>query len=224
MKFGSDDGLDNALLRSILEYVEESKNLYCEADGQSRTIDRTLIDAGWRTDAVYAACEQAGLGVWPVMGFGKSAGCTQANFSDISKKTVDRQPGDGWFLSRRGKFWLVCADADRWKAWEHDRWLTPPGKPGCMQLFGFGSDEDRMSADEKSHFAYAKHICNEVEIEEPHRGTVPRRWRAKSENTHWLDASYYSDVAASMEGIKIFAKPVVLKTKVAPKRRKVAYI
>ena len=58
-------------------------------------INCTLIDAGWRTDAVYAACIEAGLGVQPVMGFGKSGGCTQANFSEVQRKGKDRKPGDG---------------------------------------------------------------------------------------------------------------------------------
>ncbi|HZZ28479.1 MAG TPA: terminase gpA endonuclease subunit [Pirellulales bacterium] len=220
-KFGTDEGLDAALRRSILEYVEESKGLYFEEGAESpRIIDRTLIDAGWRTDAVYSACETAGLGVWPVMGFGKSAGCTQANFSEVQKKTVDRQPGDGWFLSRRGKLWLVCADADRWKAWEHDRWMTSPGKPGCMMLFGQSSEAERMSTDEKAHFSFAKHICNEIEVED----IKGRRFVAKSENTHWLDASYYSDVAASMEGIRIFRKPLPARVVRPPKRKRIAYL
>ena len=60
-----------------------------------------------------------------------------------------------------------------------------------------------MSDDEKAHHAYARHITNEIEIEEPHKGTVRRLWKPKSENTHWLDASYYSDVAAGIKGIQI---------------------
>ena len=75
----------------------------------------TLVDAGWRTAAVYLACAQAGLGVMPIMGFGKSAGCTQASFSDVQRRTLDKKPGDRWFLSRKGRLWLVCADTDHWR-------------------------------------------------------------------------------------------------------------
>ena len=28
-------------------------------------------------------------------------------------------------------------------------------------------------------------------------------WKAKSENTHWLDASYYANVAANMRGVRL---------------------
>lgn len=206
-KYGSDEGLDVSLKRAILEFLDESKDYgYHLDDGEVMPIHRTLIDAGWRTDAVYAACIEAGLGVQPVMGFGKSNGCTQANFSPIQKQTDDRIPGDGYFLSARQGLWLVCADTDRWKAWEHDRWMTSPGKIGCMTLFGTSSDSDRLSDDEKSHHSYAHHICNEVEIEEPYKGGMRRRWKTKSENQHYLDASYYANVAARMEGILLTAK------------------
>jgi hypothetical protein len=205
-KYGSDEGVETAIYNAILERIEASKQTdYLTAGGEVLSINRALVDAGWKTDAVYAACIAAGLGVMPVMGFGKSAGCVEASFSDVQRRTKDRKPGDGWFLSRKGNLWLVCADADRWKAWEHERWMTSPGKPGCMQIYGVGSGIDRMSDDEKSHHAYARHICNEIEVEEPHNGAMRRRFKAKSDNTHWLDASYYCDVAANMEGIRLQA-------------------
>jgi phage terminase large subunit GpA-like protein len=217
-RYGSDDGLDVAVKRAILARLEATHETeYLTASGQRMPVDLTLIDAGWRTTAVYSACAEAGLGVMPIMGFGKSAGCTQASFADVQRRSQDRRPGDGWFLSRKGKLWLVCADADRWKAWEHDRWMTAPGKPGCMTLFGVASERpDRLSADEKSHHSYARHICNEVEIEEPYQDTVRRRWKAKSENTHWLDASYYSDVAANMKGIRLAGAVVSKPTRAIP--------
>lgn len=204
--YGSDEGVDKAVYRAILDRLEAFKDTpYATSDGAAVSMERfSLVDAGWRTDAVYAACREIGVGIMPVMGFGKSSGCTQANFHEVQRRTIDRKPGDGYFLSRRGKLWLVCADADRWKAWEHDRWMTAPGKPGSLQMFGQSCDKpDRLSDDEKSHHAYARHITNEIEIEEPHKGTLRRLWKAKSENTHWLDASYYSDVAAAMKGISV---------------------
>jgi hypothetical protein len=166
-------------------------------------IDLTLVDAGFRTDAIYGACQAVGLGIYPVMGFGKSAGCAQANFSDVQKRTVDRKPGDGWFLSRKGKVWLVAADADRWKAWEHDRWMTATNNPGALFLFGEpGPDERTLSGEEKDHREYAVQICGEVEIEEPYKDGIRRRWKQKGAN-HWLDASYYSNVAANMKGVRV---------------------
>lgn len=204
-QYGVDDGVDEAVRKSILSLVEQLKDAgFCDTSGEVKPIDLILVDAGWRTDAVYAACAEVGLGIMPVMGFGKSSGCTQANFSLAQRSSMDKRIGDGWFLSRRGRLWLVCSDADRWKTWEHDRWMTSGGKPGSMQLFGEPSHPtQRLSDDEKSHHAYARHITNESEVEEPHKGTVRRRWKAKSDNTHWLDASCYSSVAASIRGIRL---------------------
>lgn len=196
--YGSDEGLDLAIRNNILAFLEESQEWY------GRPIDRTLIDSRWRTDAVYAACVEAGLGVQPIAGHGRSAGCVHANFHDVLRRTNDRKPGDGWFMTRKGKLWLVNADADRWKAWEHDRWMSKEG-PGSMTLFGSPNElhPEKLSADERGHHSYAHHVCSEVEVEEPHKGVMRRRWKAKSTNNHWLDASYYCDVAASIEGVPI---------------------
>lgn len=200
--YGSDEGVDWAVYRAILDRMESFRDTVYESAVHLERF--TLVDAGWRTDAVYSACREIGVGIMPIMGFGKSSGCTQANFNDVQRRTLDRKPGNGWFLSRRGKLWLVCADADRWKAWEHDRWMTAPGKPLSLQMFGQQSERpDRMSDDEKLHHAYARHIVNEIEVEEPYKGTIRRIWKPKSENTHWFDASYYADVAAAMKGIQI---------------------
>jgi hypothetical protein len=204
--FGKDDGLDVAIHRAILERIEATRDEnYCFENGEVLQVDLTCVDAGYRTDAVYAACHQIGVGVMPIMGFGKSSGCTQADFSAQQRATVDKRPGDGWFLSRKGKVWLVCADADRWKAWEHDRWLADPGKPGSLQIFGKARPDDiaRMSDDQRDHHSYARHICSETEVEEPHKGTLRRRWKAKHENNHWLDASYYASVAMSIRGLRL---------------------
>lgn len=205
--YGSDEGVDVAVRRAILERIEATKETkYQFYDDENRTlpVDLTLVDAAWRTPAVYGACHEAGAGVMPIMGFGKSDGCVQANFHDAHRSTTDKRPGDGWFLSRKGNLWLVCADTDRWKNWEHDRWMAPVGTAGCMMIFGYDSDNpDRLSPDQKSHHSYARHICNEKEVEEPYKDGMRRLWRKKSDNNHWLDASYYSDVAASMRGVKL---------------------
>jgi hypothetical protein len=205
--YGSDEGVDVAIRRAIIERImatRETKYVSEEDDDKRFDVDLTLIDARWRTQAVMGACMELGAGVMPVMGFGKSAGCVATSFSDAQRATPDKTPGDGWFLSRKGQSVVVCTDADRWKRWEHDRWATPVGTPGCMYIFGFESEHpDRLSPDEKGHHSYSRHICNEKEMERPYKGGVRRQWIAKSDNTHWLDASCYSDVAANMRGFKL---------------------
>ena len=78
-------------------------------------------------------------------------------------------------------------------------------------MFGQESaDPERLSEDQKSHSAYAAHICAEYETEEFIRGTMKRVWRAKSKENHWLDASYYADVAANMRGVKLAASSAAI--------------
>jgi len=203
-QYAVDEGVDVAVLNAICDRYEAMKDTeYLTEEGGRMPVDLTLVDAGWKTDAVYAACMKIGAGIMPVMGFGKSSGCTQANFHEQQRNSKDKKPGDGWFLSRRKALWLVCADTDRWKGWEHDRWMTKPGSLACGYMYGQQHDNpEYLSQDSKDHHAYARHICNESEVEEPHKGTIRRAWKAKSDNTHWLDASYYADVAANIRGVK----------------------
>lgn len=203
-QYGSDIGLDAAIHAAIIQRHDEFLDAaYMTPDGEKITETVTLVDASYRTDAVYAACMAIRQGIWPVMGFGKSMGCVKMNFSPGQKATKTMKPGDGFKLSKVGKVWLVEADADRWKRWEHDRWMTAVDQPGRMHLFGELGEPDHMSQDQFDHTNYAKHICSEVEREEFHHGVLRKRWRAVSKENHWLDASYYADVAAAMRGIRL---------------------
>jgi phage terminase large subunit GpA-like protein len=215
---GSDQGVDVAVRNAIVERMEQVRSEgYVTTGGEVLPVHFTLVDAGWRTSAVYQSCRELGVGIMPAMGFGKSPGCIKANFSQGQHATDDRIPGDGWNMTRQPDgTWLVSMDADRWKAWEHDRWMTDPIKPGCMFLFGEpGPRNGRLSEDEKGHFTYSKHLVAEVEVEEVVKGVLVRRWKPKSDNNHYLDASYMASVAANIKGIKLLrasapppAKPV----------------
>jgi hypothetical protein len=207
VKFGSDEGLDRAIHRAILRRMESFKEAnYCTADGEMISDPLTLIDARYRTDAIFAACLEIGIGIYPIMGIGSSQGCVLGNFKELQRSTETRRPGDGWLLEKKGRLWLVLADADRWKNFEHDRWTTARDRAGCMFLYGEPSDvPDRLSVDERLHGTYAQHICAEIEVEEVVRGVVRRRWKPRAKENHFLDASYYSCVAANMKGVQSLA-------------------
>jgi phage terminase large subunit GpA-like protein len=203
-KYGTDVGLDRAIHDAVVRRMDEfGESLYMTADGERPAERLTLVDAGYRTTAVYSACMSIGADIYPVMGFGKSMGCVRMSFSPTQKRTRDVRPGDGWKMSRQGKIWLVEADTDRWKAWEHDRWMTATDQPGCLFMFGAASDDGSLTAEQMDHIAYARHICAEEEIEEVHNGALRRRWKPTSKENHWLDASYYANVAASMKGVRL---------------------
>jgi hypothetical protein len=205
---GSDEAVDTGIRRALHARREVMlQNPYCYANGDVAPVALTLVDAGYRTQAIYAFCREVGIAFRPAMGFGQSSGAVKTNFN-MPMPTKDKRPGDQWFLSRNAKgVWLVCMAADHWKAWVHDRFMTPPGDAGSLRLFGMPSDRgDRMSEDQKGHFSYAKHLTNEIEVEEPVKGKgMKRGWKVKSETNHYFDATYMSAVAASMCGVSIIA-------------------
>ncbi|HRR89700.1 MAG TPA: SpoVA/SpoVAEb family sporulation membrane protein, partial [Eubacteriales bacterium] len=70
---GSDDGLDVAIHNAIIALVDKiRRNPFCKPDGEILDASLILIDAGYRTDAVYGACHKCGVGVMPIMGFGSA--------------------------------------------------------------------------------------------------------------------------------------------------------
>jgi hypothetical protein len=213
--YGSDEGIELAILRALLGRMEQYQVEPCrKIDGEVVDLDLTLIDSGWQTSSVYQACREIGLGVYPAKGHGKSHGCAAPNFHDALKRTIDRKPGDGWFMARQQQnTWLVHCDTDRWKSFEHARWLTPQAKPGAAYLFGEATDEELRYADKKmpreakEHFAFAKHLTAEIEVEEVVRGSLKRMWKTKAGRVqnHYLDASYLADVAAAIKGVRLLS-------------------
>lgn len=217
--YGSDVGVDKAIHRAIIMLMEEMKQReYVNIHGEILPIGLTVVDAGWETTAVYQACSDIRLGILPAMGYGKSGGCARPSFHQNRERRDDYIPGDGWNCVVINKeewpgLWRLDMDADRWKSWEHDRWMTLPGNPGTMMLFGsVGERPDRMSKDQQEHMTYAKHIVAEVQTEEFVRGVLTRKWANKhSRPNHYLDASYMADVAANVKGIRLMRQVVETK-------------
>jgi phage terminase large subunit GpA-like protein len=209
-----DEGIELAIYRTILARMDQLRESpYHTLDGEIAPVGLTLVDSGWMTNAVYSACQKIGLGIYPAKGAGKSKGCCGSMFSPALKASQTCKPGDriSWRLDRQDKgVWLVNCSADHWKAFEHARWLTPEGKPGAAYLFGeIGDDEinnlRRKPRQAKEHFEFSKHLTAEIEVEDVVRGVMKRFWKMKTgrEANHYLDASYLSDVGASMLGIRL---------------------
>ncbi len=201
-----DEGVEHAIVKALSDLFEATtEEPYTTIDGTDMPVNLSLIDARYKKRAVYQFCRLLGHGVYPAMGFGKSQGCVKRSFWSPAKSTKTKKVGHGWVLSKQPEgLWLVEADTDHWKEWEHERWMTATNKPGAAFLYGEGSkDPRRLSVDEKGHHSYAHHIVAEVVVEEIIKGALERRWKAKSPNNHWFDASYLSDLAAAMCGVRL---------------------
>lgn len=214
----SDEGLELAIYNAILGIFEAYDETPCvRPDGEIVDVGLTLIDSGYQAPAVYDACRTIGLGAFPAKGHGKSDGCVTLSFSAASKRTVDRRPGDGWFQQRhrepdKAAVWVTHCDTDRWKGFEHARWMTPEDKAGAAFVFGEMTAEEleniakRMPRESRGHAEYASHLCAEVEVEEMVKDVLKRYWKPTGKNNHYLDASYLADVAASMKGIRLLGE------------------
>lgn len=210
-RYGSDQGVERAVKNVILDRMDQAAaGNYCRPDGEVVPIDLTLVDSGWQTAAVYAACAQVGAALLPAKGYGKSQGCAAAAFHPVTRRSKTRRPGDGWFLSRQpGGVWLVNCDTDRWKSFEHARWLTEPSRPGAAWLFGSATAAEekylarRLPAASREHHSLAHHLTAETEGEDLVRGVLVRKWkpRAGRAHNHYFDAAYLSCVAAAMKGL-----------------------
>lgn len=205
-KYGSDEGLDVAICNAVLRRMDEFRAAgYAFADGSTIRDSISTFDARWKMDAVLMGVKKAGLGVYGLIGIGQSAGCVSGKFRDVLTNTATRRRcGTGGAYEELhtgpyGRLWVIHADADRWKGFEHDRWLTATDKPGCLFLFGTSSGSEIMSADERTHEDYARQICAEVEIEEDHK----RKWITKGKENDWLDASWHACCAAAVKGVRV---------------------
>jgi phage terminase large subunit GpA-like protein len=82
--------------------------------------------------------------------------------------------------------------------------MTARDKAGCMFLYGEKAEAGSvLNHDQRAHGHYAHHICAEVEVEDVVKGGLVRRWQNKNKENHWLDASYYADVAAAIKGVRV---------------------
>lgn len=223
----TDEGAEKAIYEAIISLIDEAPAYRRPSilgpngealEGTSEPISITLIDCRYHKDGVVAACASiGGMTVLPSMGHGRSEGCVSASFRPMMKESEDVLPGDGWYVKKdeNGNRVVHC-DTDRWKRFEHARWMTAVGKAGAAYLFGEISDEEmawlsrRTPNIAKEHTTYAKHLTAEAELEEVVRGIMMRRWRTKAGRgaNHYLDASYLCDVGAAMRGIRLIQPTV----------------
>jgi len=91
---------------------------------------------------------------------------------------------------------VMHGNADAWKSFLHERFVSAPGEPGAMTMFDVGNEND--------HLAFAKHLLSEKEVTEFEAGRGPvTKWVRKYSSNHWLDASYMAMIAGHYCGVRI---------------------
>lgn len=205
-----DKQTEKSIVNALLTWRDETLSTPYRRGETEVRLGCVLIDSGWFDTAVHNFTRQHGGNTFrSSKGFGQSEKMTpyKAPAANGNKTIV----GNHWHLSyldAKG-VWLAGLDADYWKRWTHDRFLTPVANEdrtpyrGSLGLFG---------ADDRIHLSYAKHLTAEVEKEEFVKGKGMRRfWDKVNRNNHWFDATYMACAAASMCGIELLAKPAVVE-------------
>jgi phage terminase large subunit GpA-like protein len=192
----TDEAIEQAILNAIQRWSwETNTSPYKDENGNSKEIDLTLIDSGFHPTPVYKFCATSGLRFRPSKGHGESMDGSKSHYYG-GQATANRYVGEHWYMSRQeGGHWLVGMDADYWKRWVHDRFLTPSDRPGSLSMFG---------ADPFPHFSFSKHIVAEIETEEFVKGKgLKRFWKKIHRNNHWFDCCYGASCAAAMVGVRL---------------------
>ena len=196
----NDESVERALLRSLHEQREEwESNPYTDEHGEIVPIGVCLVDSGRYTDAVYKFVREVGGRQFRASkGFGESVDSgARSRFIAPSKNTPDKIVGDQWFFSKQPNgIWIVGMNADYWKLWVHNRFLTPPDRPGSLTLWG---------EEHKQHVTFSRHIVAEMWEEQPFREGHKAKsgFVKKSKDNHYLDVFYACSCGASLCGIKL---------------------
>jgi len=192
-------GIDGAIYAGLEELVPLLLNReYVKVGGAGlMRIGRLTIDLGGRWAAAVAAVKRkvGGAATTLCKGVGIRAGTKPMSSYKNNRKPGERH-GEHWYMPQtRGtrEFPYVAIDTNYWKSFIHAAFLTPAGDPGAMTIYGQPAD----------HALFASHITAET-FEPTHGyGRDVQEWtlRPQKPDNHWLDASVYAAVAASMQGI-----------------------
>ena len=124
-------------MHSTFAREEMAEHPYQFENGEILEPQLNLIDAKWRKEAIFRFCDEAGWGWYPADGYGRSSGCTGPNFREPVRSNPDKvMSWQAFSAPRPDAGWLIHINADHYKAWEHDRWMSDPRQPGALLLFG----------------------------------------------------------------------------------------
>lgn len=210
---GSRSGVEKAIYNAL--HAWRAKMLaepLQDSNGQPRPFDAVLVDSGNWTDPIYQFVREVGKPFMAAKGIG--SGHTSSMFAaPLASVPGKKIVGNHWVQARQKVqgLWLFEHDADHWKRFAHERWLTPTFNEsggflaGGASLYGqCGNDSERQYS-EYEHREFSKHIVAEIEKTEFVQGKgIKRFWDVTGPN-HWLDCDAGCCAAADMLGVKLFA-------------------
>lgn len=188
-------------------------------DGAELHLDLGLVDANWgeSTDAVYAACRQAGKspGLRVMPSHGTPFGPAKKPISRWDRRHAKGRIGEEWHippLSRGRVIQHVLIDAGRRKSFLQRRLATPLGDPGSLTFF---------KEQPYTHRLIAEHLTAETgtRVSGPYGEMIAWTVTPNRDN-HWLDCLAGCATAESICGGQLNAGNLVLTQTGPPAARK----
>jgi len=211
---GGKQSENKSIMAGLLDWQEDVLSRgWRDTDDRLRSIDAAGADAHWKPDAVFAWVRTANgdkpKGLYHAgEGFGSGHMMRAYKQPKPGKTVIPGQHSHRVYVSDR-RAWRLDFDADYWKRFEHELWLTPAGNPGSVTLF-----QPRNL--KRGHFSYSKHIVAERWVWEwdAKKGRTGHFEREGS-NNHYLDASTGTCVLASWLGVQVVSDSDAQKKVVA---------
>ena len=193
-------GVEGTIQAAVEDFISKQRERnFTRAGGAGlMQIGRVFVDSGKWPNAIAAAKLKAGGSAMELCkGFGIKAGVKPL-------ASRPRKPGERWdeegfwyYPTTKGtrEFPFCLIDTNHWKARIHDAFLTAPGDPGALTLFG---------DDPRRHALFASHILAETWEPTTGHGREVREFTLKPNrpDNEWLDCLVYAMVAASRQGCR----------------------
>lgn len=188
---------DEAALRQAIDDLADRLLLrdFPTADGLNKRIDLALIDTGWNSSIVYAACAASPHAPRLQPSKGYAIGPAKRPMLEWTRRPGDAY-GPGYLYTRPAKRTArtVFIDANYWKTATHRALAKPPHEPGGLALFR------PQLAD--GHQLLAAHLTAETATETFGQGRTVFVWTQNPDrpDNHWLDCLVGSMAAAALRG------------------------
>ncbi len=206
-------------LEKLVEKLVETK--WTESDGTARTIDRIVIDSGWKPDVIFQFCRQSQYKsiLLPAKGVGITA--KKKPFSEY-KKNKGEVLAAHWRITKNRNARLFHIDTNYWKSFLHQKLKQSKGDKGSLTLWGDKPGIHKMIAD---------HLTSETCVRVSTVERTVDEWEIKKNHmdNHFLDCVVGCYAAASLAGCKEYtpiASTINQKNvkKFARKPRRTGYI
>lgn len=209
--------IEQNIFRTLLDFRDWITSVdIVDASGAKRDLAECFVDSGAYTQAVYEFVKQTG-GQRFVATKGMAPYRTPARTTDTTRVGKEMH---ATYQQSEG-VWLHHLNADHWKRFVHERYLSPTYD--TTGLLRAGSLSLYQPAGNKQHYSYAQHIVAEEYVSEFKQGKGERcYWLVHNRNNHYLDATALAAAAASKYGVSMIAsqeKPLAPTPKAKAKAR-----